>query len=67
MNDFYKFRFQNACLPRSQYSQDVLSLLNNPAFSDVQFLVGYEIVHANKAILACRSEYFKNIFAQESS
>ncbi|EAR86286.2 kelch motif protein (macronuclear) [Tetrahymena thermophila SB210] len=62
MNDFYQFKFQTACLPKPQLNQDIFSLLNNQQLSDVQFLVEGQIIYANKAILSCRSEYFRMMF-----
>lgn len=35
------------------------SLINNPDFSDVVFLVEGKEIHANRAILAVRSQHFK--------
>ena len=40
---------------------DMISLINNVTFSDVTFKVDGTIVHANKAILASRSEHFKSM------
>ena len=59
LNDFYKFRLKPVSVPPPALVADLSRLINHPELSDVTFLVEGEEVHANKAILAVRSEYFK--------
>jgi len=59
LNDFYKFRLKPISVPPSGLVEDMGSLINNSEFGDVTFLVEGKEVHANKAILAVRSDYFK--------
>uniref|UniRef100_A0A7S2XIU6 BTB domain-containing protein n=1 Tax=Attheya septentrionalis TaxID=420275 RepID=A0A7S2XIU6_9STRA len=59
LNDFYKFRLKPVSVPPSALVSDLLRLVNNPELSDISFLVEGQEVHANRAILATRSEYFK--------
>ncbi len=59
LNDFYKFRLKPVSVPPSGLVQDMSSLIDNPEFGDVAFLVEGNEVHANRAILAVRSDYFK--------
>lgn len=40
-------------------------LLDNPRFSDVRFVVGGQTVHAHRAILYSRSEYFRKMFESQ--
>ncbi len=58
LNDFYKFRLKAVSIPASSFTNDMLSLMNNPDLSDVTFSVEGKEVYANRAILAGRSEYF---------
>lgn len=51
-------------------TSDFAKLINNADFSDVTFLVEGQKVHAHKAILMVRSDYFNAMFSngmQESS
>lgn len=59
LNDFYKFRLKPVSVPPSGLVQDMGRLINNPELGDVAFLVEGKEVHANRAILAVRSDYFK--------
>ena len=59
LNDFYKFRLKAVSVPPPALVSDLTRLINNRDLSDVTFLVEGQEVHANKAILAVRSEYFK--------
>ena len=59
LNDFYKFRLKPVSVPPPALVADLTRLINNPDLSDVTFLVEGQEVHANKSILAVRSEYFK--------
>jgi len=59
LNDFYKFRLKPVSVPPPALVSDLYRLINHPEFSDVTFLVEGHEVHANCAILAVRSEYFK--------
>ncbi|ELU07099.1 hypothetical protein CAPTEDRAFT_188992 [Capitella teleta] len=43
-------------------SIDLLTLVDNPSFSDIIFLVEGHSVHAHKAILSARSRYFEAMF-----
>jgi len=43
-------------------SGDLESMVDNPQFSDVSFLVEGRTVHAHKFILFARSEYFRRMF-----
>lgn len=58
MNDMYKCRLQPICVPRSSFTNDFRRLMNDSDTSDVCFLVEGMEVHAHRAILAVRSEYF---------
>lgn len=59
LNDFFKFRLKPVSVPPSGLVQDMYGLIDNGEFGDVTFLVEGREVHANKAILAIRSDYFK--------
>jgi len=59
LNDFYKFRLVPVSIPPSVLVEDFRKLMDNEELSDVTFLVENKEVHANRAILAVRSEYFK--------
>mmetsp|Transcript_11532 Transcript_11532/g.33145 ORF Transcript_11532/g.33145 Transcript_11532/m.33145 type:complete len:629 (-) Transcript_11532:81-1967(-) len=59
LNDFYKFRLKPIGVPSSALVSDFQRLLNQPDMSDVVFIVEGQEVHAHKAILAIRSEYFR--------
>ena len=61
LNDFYKFRLKAVSIPSSNYTNDMLKLINNAELSDVTFLVEGKEVYANRAILAGRSEYFHTL------
>jgi len=62
LNDFYEFRFEPVSIPPSNLVDDLRKLINNPAFSDVTFLVEGQPVYANRAHLAARSEHFRALF-----
>lgn len=59
LNDFYKFRLKPVSVPPPALVTDLQRLINHPELSDVTFLVEGKEVHANRAILAVRSEYFR--------
>lgn len=59
LNDFYKFRLKPVSVPPPALVTDMYRLMNQPELSDVTFLVEGKEVHANRAILAVRSEYFR--------
>mmetsp|Transcript_33785 Transcript_33785/g.62533 ORF Transcript_33785/g.62533 Transcript_33785/m.62533 type:complete len:627 (-) Transcript_33785:73-1953(-) len=59
LNDFYKFRLKPVSVPPPALVNDLRRLINHPELSDVTFLVEGKEVHANRSILAVRSEYFK--------
>jgi len=59
LNDFYRFRLKPVGLPPPSLVSDFGRLINNPELADVSFIVEGQVVHAHRAILACRSEYFK--------
>mmetsp|Transcript_13493 Transcript_13493/g.19985 ORF Transcript_13493/g.19985 Transcript_13493/m.19985 type:complete len:319 (+) Transcript_13493:870-1826(+) len=59
LNDFYKFRLKPVSVPPPALVQDLQKLINRPELCDVTFLVEGKEIHANRAILAVRSEYFK--------
>ena len=50
--------------PQPQYTRDMLSMLNNPTVSDIQFKISYDnsVVYAHKFMLMSRCEYFKRMF-----
>jgi len=58
LNDFYRFQLQPTFIPPSALLSDLRSLINNAELSDVTFLVECKEVHANRSVLAVRSEYF---------
>merc|ERR1719329_1321404 len=62
LNDFYELRFEPVSIPPSNLVENLRKLINNPAFSDVTFLVEGQAVHANRAHLAARSEHFRALF-----
>lgn len=62
LNDFYEFRFEPVSIPPSNLVDDLRKLINNPAFSDVTFLVEGQPVYATRAHLAARSEHFRALF-----
>ena len=59
LNDFYKFRLKAISIPPPSLLNDLRRLMNNPNFSDVVFVVEGKEIHANRSILAVRSEYFE--------
>lgn len=59
LNDFYKFRLKPVSIPPAVLVNDMRRLINLEEFSDVTFLVEGKEVHANRAILAIRSDFFK--------
>lgn len=46
-------------------SRDFEQMVNDDQFSDVQFLVESKKVHAHKAILCARSDYFRAMFSNQ--
>jgi hypothetical protein len=62
LNDFYEFRFEPVSIPPSNLVDDLRKLINNPAFSDVTFLIENQPVYATRAHLAARSEHFRALF-----
>ena len=59
LNDFYKFRLRPVNVPPPSLVADMRRLMLREELSDVTFLVEGREVHANRALLAVRSEYFK--------
>ena len=59
LNDFYKFRLKTIAVPPPSLVGDFQKLINNPELSDVCFLVEGKEIHAHRAVLAIRSEYFR--------
>lgn len=62
LNDFYEFRFEPVSIPPSNLFDDMRKLVNNPAYSDVTFLVEGQPVYATRAHLATRCEHFRALF-----
>ena len=62
LNDFYKFRLSPIRIPPTSLVQDLSHLINSPDYADVSFLVENQVIFANRAILAIRSEYFRAMF-----
>ncbi len=62
LNDFYKFRLRAISVPRSSLLNNLSSLINNSQMSDVTFMVEGQEIHANRSILAVRSDYFNALF-----
>ena len=62
LNDFYKFRLRAISVPPPSLINDLSRLINNPQMSDVTFLVEGEEIHANRSLLAVRSDYFNALF-----
>ena len=68
------YRICNLCLVAepspNTLTDDLAKLVNNDDFSDITFLVEGRKIHAHKAILVVRSDYFNAMFSngmQESS
>eukprot|EP00591_Stephanopyxis_turris_P014526 CAMPEP_0195540988 /NCGR_PEP_ID=MMETSP0794_2-20130614/50854_1 /TAXON_ID=515487 /ORGANISM="Stephanopyxis turris, Strain CCMP 815" /LENGTH=593 /DNA_ID=CAMNT_0040675071 /DNA_START=14 /DNA_END=1792 /DNA_ORIENTATION=+ len=59
LNDFYKFRLKPVSIPPPLLCEDLHRLINQEEYADVTFLVEGQEVHANRAILAVRSEFFR--------
>mmetsp|Transcript_4058 Transcript_4058/g.7783 ORF Transcript_4058/g.7783 Transcript_4058/m.7783 type:complete len:567 (+) Transcript_4058:464-2164(+) len=58
LNDFYRYRLQSTSILLPSLLCDLRKLINNESFSDCTFVVDGHLVHANRALLAVRSEYF---------
>lgn len=59
LNDIYKFRLSSFLISQSSLRNDMRSLIGNKELSDVTFLIEGTEIHANRAILAVRSDYFQ--------
>lgn len=59
LNDIYKFRLSQVLISQPSLRIDMRRLIGNEEFSDVTFLIEGTEIHANRAILAVRSEYFQ--------
>mmetsp|Transcript_21045 Transcript_21045/g.27378 ORF Transcript_21045/g.27378 Transcript_21045/m.27378 type:complete len:446 (+) Transcript_21045:552-1889(+) len=60
LNDFFEFRFDpTSTQPKSCLIDDLRSLINNQALSDVTFIVEGQQVFASRIHLASRSEHFR--------
>lgn len=59
INDMFKCRLRPIGVPPPSLVSDFRSLINDSEMSDVCFLVEGQKVHAHKAVLAVRSEYFR--------
>lgn len=58
LNDIYKFCLSPYLTSQSSLRSDMRSLIGNEELSDVTFLIEGTEIHANRAILAVRSDYF---------
>lgn len=59
LNDFHEFKYDIISIPKSTFLADLRLLINNPMLTDVTFVVEGHEVHANRAILAARSQHFR--------
>jgi leucine-zipper-like transcriptional regulator 1 len=59
LNDFHRFRLKPVGMPPPSLVSDFRRLINSAELADVNFVVEGKIVHAHRAVLACRSEYFR--------
>lgn len=59
LNDLYKCRLRPIGIPSPSLLNDFRKLINDAETADVCFLVEGKEVHAHKAILAVRSQYFR--------
>ncbi len=59
LNDFYKFRLRPVNVPPPALVTDMQRLMLREELSDITFLVEGREVHANRALLAVRSDYFE--------
>lgn len=59
LDDSFKFKFKAIAVPPPSLVNDLRGLLHDHALSDVTFLVEGQEIHANRAILAARSDYFR--------
>jgi hypothetical protein len=49
-------------VPQPSLPKDMLTLLESGQFADVTFVIGDQRIKGHKAILATRSNFFKNMF-----
>lgn len=49
-------------VPQPSLPKDMLALLSDAEFADVTFVIGDSRIRGHKAILASRSNFFKNMF-----
>ena len=59
LNDFFLFRLKPVNIPPSGLVTDLRKLLMREDLSDVTFLVEGREIHANRSLLAVRSDYFE--------
>jgi len=66
MNDLFRFQierkkdiFTSNDRNESSLSSHMKTLVNNPKFSDLRFIVEGETIYAHRSILYCRSEHFR--------
>jgi len=48
--------------PSNEEALEFAKMFNNPFLSDITFVVGSQMFHGHKAILASRSDYFASLF-----
>lgn len=49
----------------SDLANDFETIVNDSQFSDVEFLIENKTVHAHKAIICARSDYFRAMFGNK--